>query len=98
EPSLCVGGVEAYGIAPGFAEKPSSNNVLGPRPIDSQRSAFYHLYPTAKLELVAFCVPAEIVVIVEDEDVCRRLALSIEIGGCEAADAAADDHKVVDLS
>src|SRR5262249_12442166 len=48
-----------------------------------------------KVELVAFCVPTKIVVIVENENACRRLVLSIEISGREPTDTATDDHEVV---
>jgi hypothetical protein len=53
----------------------------------------------AQVEFVAFGVPAEIVVIIENEDaaICGRVC-AIKVRGGETADAATDDDQIVFLS
>src|SRR5215467_6746181 len=76
-----TGGVEPYRIDAELAQEPRRNDAVGSPAVDLQCPAVYQLYPAAQLELVALGVPAEIVVIVEDENARRRLALAIEISG-----------------
>jgi len=50
------------------------------------------------VKLVAFCVTAEIIVVVEDQDLLvRPCLLAIQVGGGEATDPTTDDHQVVAL-
>src|SRR5262249_26874477 len=94
---LGAGGVEPDRIDAELTQEPGGNNAVRSRAVDLQRPPVHQLDPAAQLELVALRVPAKVVVIVEDENARRGLALAIEIGGRETADAAANDHEVVGL-
>ena len=47
------------------------------------------------LEFVALCVAAEIIMVVEDQDACARVALFEQERGGQAAETCADNHQVV---
>jgi hypothetical protein len=71
---------------------------VGVGAIDRLAAAVADDQPAVERELVALGVAAEIIVIVEHEDACRRPGgAAIEPGGGEPADAAADHDEVVAL-
>ena len=50
-----------------------------------------------ELELIALCVTAEIIVIVENQDTRIGMLLPIEMSGRQSADARADDDQIVNV-
>ncbi len=76
--------------------KPSASLLNGNGDRNARRPAVGNPQLAARPELVALRVPAEIVVVVEDQD-ARVLvdARAIEVRGRETADPAADDDEVV---
>ena len=64
--------------------------------LDGHSAAVSEEGAVADAEFVALGVAAEVVVIVEEEDAGLFAgALAIEVGGCETADAGADDDEIV---
>src|SRR5262249_30885603 len=97
EALLGAGGVESDRIDAEFAQEPSCNHAVRSRAVNFQGPPVYQLYPAVQLELVALRVPTKVVVIVEDENACRALALAIEMGAWEPPDAAPDNYEVICL-
>ena len=68
-------------------------------PFDVERAAIEHQHAAAVVELVALGVAAEVVVVVEHQDLRPGASgRAEEERGRKAADAAADDHQVVGLA
>ena len=74
------------------------NIAIFPRTLDGLRTAVTQHHAPAGAKFVALGVAAKIVVIVENQNACVfPRALAEEIGGCQPADASANDDEVVTL-
>ena len=78
-------------------EQPARDRAVGIGAVDVERAAVDQLHAAVHVELVALGVAAEIVVVLDDQDLRTGPRGAIEIRRRQPADAAAHDDEVVAL-
>ena len=78
-----------------FGQQPLGDIAIGKRRLDAHRPAIGNDRAAIDVKFVAFGVPAEIIVIVQDQDFGGRIALAPEPRRGQPADARSDDDQVI---
>src|SRR5581483_4641774 len=80
-------------------DEPLRYRAVRPGTLDRQRAAIEKLRATSELKLVAFRMPPEVIMVVEQENTrARRSARPEEMSRGQHADAGAHDDQVVELT
>ncbi len=96
---LIVGLIKPFGPYPDFGDQCFCNVAVLSGTFDGLRPAVAQHHASAGAKFIALGVAAKIIVIVEDQNP-RALpgALAEKIGGCQSANASANDRKIVFLA